>query len=172
MGNDATSNPIVSRKQKVERRRMSPPFRFASILRLRIRERDLAASAVEEVVRAMAMIDSQVDEARAELQSLVHERKKASTGNVAVSNLLDFQRHQLVLMGNIQFLTQQRSTLLQEKQRRESKLMKAQQAVKSFENLSEQQQNEARRLENERLQSRLDEWSNTRSVVKNSIGGS
>ena len=151
---------------------MSPPFRFASILRLRIRERDLAASAVEEVVRAMAMIDSQVDEARAELQSLVHERKMASTGNVAVSNLLDFQRHQLVLMGNIQFLTQQRSTLLQEKQRRESKLMKAQQAVKSFENLSEQQQNEALRLENERLQSRLDEWSNTRSVVKNSKGGS
>ncbi|MDZ4851534.1 MAG: flagellar FliJ family protein [Pirellulaceae bacterium] len=151
---------------------MSPPFRFASILQLRIRERDLAASAVEEVVRAMAMIDSQVDEARMELQSLVHERKMASTGNVAVSNLLDFQRHQLVLMGNIQFLTQQRSTLLQEKQRRESKLMKAQQAMKSFENLSEQQQNEAQRLGNERLQSRLDEWSNTRSVVKNNNGGS
>jgi len=143
---------------------MSFRFRFASILQLRCRERDTAAAGVEEVDRAISLVDQQIEDSRAELNDLAEQRKAASTGNVAIGSLMDFQRHQLILMGNIQYLSQQRSTLLQEKTRRDIKLMKAQQAVKSFENLSEQQNAEFKKIEAERLQSRLDEWSNTRVV--------
>ena len=100
---------------------MSFQFRFASILQLRCRERDLAAASVEEVTRAIAMVDSQMDESRNELAGLAEQRRFASTGNVTIGNLLDFQRHQLVLLGNIQFLSQQRATLMQEKTRRDSR---------------------------------------------------
>ena len=144
---------------------MSFRFRFASILQLRCRERDTAAASVEEVDRAISLVDRQVDDAQSELNEIAELRKAASVGNVLVGDLMDFQRHQLVLMGNIQFLSQQKSTLVQEKIRRDFKLMKAQQAVKSFENLSDQQQAESQRIEAERLQSRLDEWSNTRVVT-------
>ncbi len=143
---------------------MSFHFRFDSVLQLRYRERDIAASAVEEVHRAISLVEAQLDETQAELNKLAEQRKNASTGNVAVSSLLDLQRHQLILIGNTQHLKQQISTLAQEKARREIKLMKAQQAVKSFEKLREQQQEEAKRQEALRLQSRLDEWSNTRVV--------
>lgn len=143
---------------------MSFQFRFDSILQLRYRERDVAASAVEEVQRAISLVEAQLQETQAELSELAEQRKNASTGNVAVSGLLDLQRHQLVLIGNTQHLKQQISTLEQEKTRRDIKLMKAQQAVKSFEKLREQQQTESQRQEAMRLQSRLDEWSNTRVV--------
>ena len=84
---------------------MSFQFRFASILQLRCRERDLAAASVEEVTRAIAMVDSQMDESKSELAGLAEQRRFASTGNVTIGSLLDFQRHQLVLLGNIQFLS-------------------------------------------------------------------
>jgi flagellar protein FliJ len=148
---------------------MSFHFRFDSILQLRCRERDVAASAVEEVHRAISLVEAQLQETQAELNELANQRKNASTGNVAVNSLLDLQRHQLILIGNTQHLLQQISTLEQEKTRREIKLMKAQQAVKSFEKLREQQQEEAQRQEALRLQSRLDEWSNTRVVSEKGI---
>jgi flagellar biosynthesis chaperone FliJ len=105
-----------------------------------------------------------LEETESELRDLADQRKHASTGNLTVSNLLDFQRHQLVLLGNSNYLKQQRSTLEQEKARRDSKLIKAQQAVRSFEKLREQQQLESLQQEANRLQSRLDEWSNTRAI--------
>ena len=144
---------------------MSFQFRFASILQLRMRERDVAASAVEEVMRAMTLLDSQLERTQAELHELDEQRKHSSTGKVAISSLLDLQRHQLILIGHTQHLKQQRSTLEQERTRREITLTKAQQAVKSFEKLQEQQQAESIRIEAHRLQSRLDEWSNTRVVA-------
>ncbi len=143
---------------------MSFQFRFDSILQLRCRERDFAASAVEEVQRAILLVQTQLNETQSELNELAEQRKNASTGNVAVSSLLDFQRHQLILIGNTQHLKQQISTLEQERTRREIKLTKAQQAVKSFEKLRAQQEEESQREEALRLQSRLDEWSNTRVV--------
>jgi flagellar FliJ protein len=148
---------------------MSFQFRFDSILQLRYRERDFAASAVEEVHRAISLVEGQLQETKAELDAVAEQRKNASTGYVAVSSLLDLQRHQLILIGNTQHLKQQISTLEQEKTRREIKLMKAQQAVKSFEKLREQQQEEAKQQEALRLQSRLDEWSNTRVVSEKGI---
>ncbi len=86
----------------------------------------------------------------------------ASRGNIAVSDLLDFQRHQLVLLANVEQWRQQRSLLMQEKTRRDATLVGSQQKVKSFENLREFQQSEAQRLEAARLQTRLDEWTTTR----------
>lgn len=148
---------------------MSFHFRFDSILQLRCRERDFAASEVEEVQRAISLVETQLEETQSELNELAEQRKSASTGNVAVGNLLDFQRHQLVLIGNSQHLRQQISTLEQEKTRREIKLTKAQQAVKSFEKLREQQDEEAQRQEALRLQTRLDEWSNTRVISEKGI---
>ncbi len=56
-------------------------FRFESILRLRIRERDRAAHAVEEVARAIAIIDEKIDATR---QNSMSSRKGACMRHVEI----------------------------------------------------------------------------------------
>jgi flagellar export protein FliJ len=143
---------------------MSRHFRFDSIIKLRTRQRDSAALAVDEVIRAIRVIDDQLTDIQQEVSSLDGERKLASVGNIAVGQLMEIQRHQLMLFGNIQYLNHQRGKLLQEKSRRDHALLKAQQALKSLEKLRERRLSEAEIHDALRVQSRLDEWSNTRSV--------
>ncbi len=148
---------------------MSQSFRFDSILKLRLRQRDAAAMAVDEVVRAIRVIDDQLGELQQEISALDGERKLSLTGSVAVGQLMEIQRHQLMLLGNVQYLNQQRSKLLQEKTRREYTLLKAQQALKSLEKLREKRLTEAETIAAAAVQSRLDEWSNTRAVARQAI---
>lgn len=148
---------------------MSMPFRFDSILKLRLRQRDAAAMAVDEVVRAVRVIDDQLADLKQEISTLDGERKQSLTGTVAVAQLMEIQRHQLMLLGNVQYLNQQRGKLIQEKTRRDYALLKAQQALKSLEKLREKRLSEAETIEAASVQSRLDEWSNTRVVSQRSI---
>lgn len=143
---------------------MSQAFRFESILNLRHRERDEAAASVDEVRRAIAIVDSQVDELKQEVAELDGDRKVALSGSIAVAALMEIQRHQLILLGQIQYLSQQRGKLVQEEERRQAKLVKAQQALKSMEKLAEKHVDELQQKESKSMQSRLDEWSNTRAI--------
>jgi flagellar export protein FliJ len=142
---------------------MTRNFRFASILQLRLRDRDKAVQAVEEVKLAIRTIDDQLQSIQSELAGLDSEKRQALQGAVAITSLLGIQRHQLILLGNIQYLSQQRGKLLQESHRREYRLMKTQQAVKSMEKLQERYRLEALARDDKLLQSRLDEWSNTQA---------
>lgn len=145
---------------------MSFRFRFESVLQLRNRQRDTAAGAVSEVRRAIEMVDGKIQELNDELAELDRQRLQSLMGSIELNPLMEVQRYQLLLIGQIQYLKQQRETLDGEQKRREAVLVKAQQAVKSFEKLEEHQREQNAKVEAERLQSRLDEWSNTRSAVK------
>ncbi len=145
---------------------MTSSFRFDSILQLRHRQRDAAAMAVDEVARAIRILDDQLTELQQEITSLDGERKLALRGTVAVGQLMEIQRHQLMLLGNVQYINQQRGKLLHEKTRRDSALLKAQQALKSLEKLKEKQKADDEFRAAALMQSRLDEWANTRAIIR------
>ncbi len=70
-----------------------------------------------------------------------------------------------MLLGNVQYINQQRGKLLHEKTRRDSALLKAQQALKSLEKLKEKQKADDEFRAAALMQSRLDEWANTRAII-------
>jgi len=139
--------------------------RFDSIEMLRERERDAAAALVSEVRRAVEIVDERIHENQQEIAAMNQEQQVVSQGNISIRELTEIQRYQLVLLGQIQHLQGQRATLIDEQNRREAVLLKAQQSLKSLQKLHEQYRQEALVIDAARLQSRLDEWSNTRTVL-------
>jgi len=144
---------------------MTKKNRFDSIEMLRERERDAAAALVSEVRRAVEIVDERIHENQQEIAVMNQEQQVVSQGNISIRELTEIQRYQLVLLGQIQHLQGQRATLIDEQNRREAVLLKAQQSLKSLQKLHEQYRQEALVIDAARLQSRLDEWSNTRSVL-------
>ena len=138
---------------------MAPTFRLATVLRLRERERDQAAQDLDQVHRAIAIIDERTQEIQREHRRMDDERQQASQGAIAVHRLLDAQRYQLILVGQLQHISQQRQQLLQEQERREKVLVTKQQAVKTLEKLKQKHQEEEMHIQQLRQQSRIDEWS-------------
>jgi flagellar export protein FliJ len=145
---------------------MTKKNRLESIETLRERQRDAAAALVNEVRRAIEIVDERVHSNQQEIAAMNKEQQQVSQGSISIRDLTEIQRYQLVLLGQIQHLQGQRATLLEEQNRRESVLLKAQQALKSLQKLQEQYRQEAFALDAARLQGRLDEWSNTRTVLE------
>lgn len=143
---------------------MAVPFRLASVKKLRERERDTAAMAVQEVHRAIEILESRATEIREENQAMDRERQQALQGSISVHRLLDSQRYQIVLLGQLQHIQQQQQQLQQEKHAREAILVKHQQSVKVLEKLEEKHDLEQQRIAEARQQSRIDEWSTVRSA--------
>jgi len=144
---------------------MTKKNRFDSIEMLRERQRDAAVALVSEVRRAVEIVDERIHENQQEITSMNQEQQLVSQGNISIRELTEIQRYQLVLLGQIQHLQGQRATLLDEQNRREAVLLKAQQSLKSLQKLQEQYRQEAMTIDAARLQGRLDEWSNTRTVL-------
>ena len=144
---------------------MTKKNRFDSIEMLRERERDAAAALVSEVRRAVEIVDERIHENQQEIGEMNTEQQLVSQGNISIRELTEIQRYQLVLLGQIQHLQGQRATLIDEQNRREAVLLKAQQSLKSLQKLHEQYRQKALVIDAARLQSRLDEWSNTRTVL-------
>ena len=144
---------------------MTKKNRFDSIEMLRERQRDAAVALVSEVRRAVEIVDERIHENQQEITSMNQEQQLVSQGNISIRELTEIQRYQLVLLGQIQHLQGQRATLIDEQNRREAVLLKAQQSLKSLQKLHEQYRQEALVIDAARLQSRLDEWSNTRTVL-------
>ncbi len=66
---------------------MTSSFRFDSIMQFRHRQRDAAAMAVDEVARAIRILDDQLAELQQEITSLDGERKLALRGPWRSGNL-------------------------------------------------------------------------------------
>ncbi len=143
---------------------MATTFRLATVLKLRERERDAAAMAVQEVYRALQILDERSRELQAEHLEIDRQRQSQLQGAIAVRRLLDGQRYQMVLLGQLQHIAQQQEQLQEEKERREAVLVKRQQEVKVLEKLREKHQEEERKILEARQQSRIDEWSTVRSA--------
>ena len=139
-------------------------FRLASVLRLRERERDQAAHALDQVRQAISILDQRRDELKMEYDAGEEARHGLLHGAVAIHRLLDIQRYQMVLVGQLQHIANQRATLVQEEERRKHALMLRQQAVRALEKLKEHHDEESLRIAVTRQQSRIDEWSITREA--------
>lgn len=140
-------------------------FRLATLLKIRERERDQAAKSVQDARMAIEKLSHQKQELLSENESMNAIRKSASMGAVNLQSILDTQRFQMVLGAQVQQIDNHLGTLNQELQRRESQLLKCQQAVKSLEKLRDQREEAAETLALQKQQERTDEWASVRFAM-------
>ena len=141
---------------------MSRKFRLATLLKIRERERDQAGQAVSDALIAIAKMDEAKRDIDQQNRAMDELRKQSSNGRISLGQILDAQRYQLVLAAQAAHIAQDRSLLVQELERRQAKLLKCQQAVKSLEKLRDNRFAAEDELALKKEQERLDEWSNTR----------
>jgi flagellar export protein FliJ len=140
-------------------------FRLATLLKLRERDRDLAAKAVQDVLSAMSKLDEaqrEIDQSNRDMDAY---RKQASHGSINLHLILDAQRYQMVLSAQSAQIADHKSKLKQELERRQFTLVQTQQAVKSLEKLRDQRQEAAEVHALAKQQERLDEWSSIRHAM-------
>ena len=140
-------------------------FRLATLLKLRIRDRDIAAKAVQDVRNAIAKLTERENEIHVSNREMDDYRKQASHGAVNLHQILDAQRFQMVLAAQLDQIADHQSKLKQELERREFTLLKTQQAVKSLEKLKEQRDHAAEVHALAKQQERLDEWASIRHAM-------
>ena len=147
-------------------------FRLQSVTKLRERDRDDAAEALRQALRAKQILEGQVTEIETERSQQNELRKATQTGSVDLQKTIDAQRYQFFLDSQVADLQEQISLIEQECQRRRTKLVKSEQAVRSLEKLEEHQRAEwsAQQASNE--QSTLDQWSSFRYWSNNQIDDS
>ena len=143
---------------------MSVKFAYTSIQKLRARQRDKAAGDVQQIVLAIEKVTQQVDELSAEINTLTVQRTASLNGALSMNALLDSQRYQMQLVMQIQGLQEKNKILAGEKGRRDAVLLECQRNCKVLEKLEHQHNEQANAREATALQSRLDEWSMTRTV--------
>ena len=137
-------------------------FRLQSIVRLRERERDAAAESLRQALQAKQILEDQVEELLAERNGLNALRSVANQGHIDTQQMINAQRYQMYLDGQVAGLRQQISLVEQECQRRRAALVKCEQTVRSLEKLEEHQQAEWNNQQATNEQNTLDQWSSFR----------
>ena len=140
-------------------------FRLATLLKLRERDRDMAAKAVQDVYLAIGKLDAaqqEIDEANSQMYEA---RKQSSFGAINLNQILDAQRYQMVLSAQSAQIADHKGKLNQELERRQFALVQSQKAVKSLEKLRDQRSQAADVHALARQQERLDEWSSIRHAM-------
>ncbi|MEQ1827616.1 MAG: flagellar export protein FliJ [Pirellula sp.] len=140
-------------------------FRLATLLKLRERDRDFAAKAVQEVRLAIDKLQErqrEIDEANSQMD---HFRKTASNGHINLNQILDAQRYQMILAAQSAQIADHQGKLSQELERRQNTLLHCQQAVKSLEKLREHKDEAAQLHALAKQQERLDEWSSIQNAM-------
>ncbi len=140
-------------------------FRLATLLKIRERDRDTAAKAVQDVRLALEKLDNaqrEIDEAN---RLMSDARKQSSFGTINLHQILDAQRYQMVLAAQSAQIADHKGKLNQELERRQFALIQSQKAVKSLEKLRDQRSLTADLHALARQQERLDEWSSIRHAM-------
>ncbi len=140
-------------------------FRLATLLKIRERDRDIAAKAVQDVRLALEKLDNaqlEIDEVNRQMNDA---RKQSSFGAINLHQILDAQRYQMVLAAQLAQIADHKGKLNQELERRQFALMQSQKAVKSLEKLRDQSSQSADLHALARQQERLDEWSSIRHAM-------
>lgn len=140
-------------------------FRLATLLKIRERDRDIAAKAVQDVRLAIEKLDEaqrDIDDAN---QQMNEARKQSSFGAINLRQILDSQRYQMVLSAQAAQIADHKGKLNQELERRQFTLVQSQKAVKSLEKLRDQRAQEADVHALAKQQERLDEWSSIRHAM-------
>ena len=140
-------------------------FRLATLLKIRERDRDLAAKAVQDVRLAIERLDDAQKEIDESNRQMNDARKHSSFGAINLHQILDAQRYQMVLSAQSDQIADHKGKLNQELERRQFALVQSQKAVKSLEKLRDQRAQAADVLALAKQQERLDEWSSIRHAM-------
>jgi flagellar protein FliJ len=144
-------------------------FRLQSIVRLRERDRDEAAEAMRQALRAKQILEVQVSEIETEREQQNKLRIATNSGSVDFQKMIDAQRYQIFLDSQVAELHGQISLIEQECQRRRARLVKCEQAVRSLEKLEEHQRAEWDAVQVSSEQNTLDQWSSFRYWFKGQV---
>lgn len=140
-------------------------FRLATLLKIRERDRDLAAKALQDVRLAIERLDEAQKEIDESNRLMNNTRKQSSFGAIDLHQILDAQRYQLVLSAQSAQIADHKGKLNQELERRQFALVQSQKAVKSLEKLRDQRVQAADVQALAKQQERLDEWSSIRHAM-------
>ena len=146
-------------------------FRLATLLKLRERDRDVAAKAVQDVRLAIEKLHERQREIDESNRSMDAYRKHSSNGTINLHQILNAQRFQMVLAAQSAQIADQQGTLHQELEQRQITLLKCQQAVKSLEKLKDKRDDAAQTLALGIQQERLDEWSSIHHAMNSQPHG-
>ncbi len=134
-------------------------------MKIRERDRDLAAKALQDVRLALEKLDIAQQEIDLANQQMNDARKQSSFGAINLHEILDAQRYQMVLSAQSAQIADHKGKLNQELERRQFALVQSQKAVKSLEKLRDQRAQAADLHALARQQDRLDEWSSIRHAM-------
>jgi flagellar FliJ protein len=132
-------------------------FRFASLLELRRRARDLAGSDVGKAHEAIRRIDEQREDLNRQRIGLRESSGRKRTGRISVDRLLAAGRYDMQLEAEQQSLVQTRGELIQELARRQQKLAEAESEVKRLEKLQQRDEQRYRIELQRREQAEIDD---------------
>ena len=136
-------------------------------MRLRVRERDKAAQALQQAQLAQQKLLEQIEELQQESHQLAALRSEASRGQVDIQRLLDVQRYQLTLLENIRSIQSNVALIEQEIEKRRAKLVVCEQGVKALEKLEESKREGWLAEQSQRTQANLDEWASFQHFQRN-----
>lgn len=131
-------------------------------MRMRTRERDKAAQALQQALAAKEKLLAEVRELEAETQYQITLRSQASLGQVDLSRVIDAQRYQLTLAERIHGIHGNIAIIDSEVEKRRAKLVVCEQGVKALEKLEEHQLHAWQTEQFQQGQARLDEWASFR----------
>lgn len=140
-------------------------FRFTSLLDLYRRNRDEMGGRVGEANAAIHKVDEQIEVTKKEAQQLLVEDAATRIGTISVDNLIAKGRYQMQLAARIHSLTETRSKLEQELERRQAKLREAETEVKKFERMKEIDYANFQKEVNRREQAEIDELNSSRFAM-------
>lgn len=137
-------------------------FRLQSVLKLRERDRDKAAQAVQQAELAKQKLVDQIHEIENERSALGQERTTGSIGAIDIQRLLDTERYDSTLIERVLGLQSNVSLIEDEIHRRRAKLVECEKGVRVLEKLAEQQKANWTDDQAKRQQDVLDEWASFR----------
>lgn len=142
-------------------------FRLQSLQKLREHARDERRAALAQTFEAERLLEEEKGRLTIELASLKkHIRADASPGVVRVDRLLDVQRYEIVLRGQVEIIAGQQEQIQEEISRRRQALVEADKEVRVLEKLRERQQAEFQQGERRQASREMDEVAARRHLAK------
>jgi flagellar export protein FliJ len=137
-------------------------FQLQTLLELRIHHRTEQQRRLAEALHAEEILAQQMADVQIELQQVKASASNRQVGDVDINRLLDAQRYELVLAGQLRLLSEKQKQVALESERRRQAVIEADRGVKSLQQLDEQHRATHRRQTERHLQRELDDLATTR----------
>lgn len=133
-------------------------FRLRTVLQLRERERDQAADAYRQAQAAELKLEAQINELWEQHRGCAPSHSSGGLSVVNTQQIVESQRYQGFLVGQIEQIQGQLQLIQQESEKRRLRLVECEKDVRSVEKLKDRQREqwEAERVVHE--QNTLDDW--------------